>query len=178
MGSGLYASAGGKSTSCTKPSWQTAPGVPADGKRDVPDVAMAAAGHDAYLIQIQGSPALCRGHIGGHSFPGERDGPGAPGQYRSPRGTSIRPSIHWPASSLPTAGRPFPRHHLRQQQRARPHGLQRGHGYDQVTGLGSVDAQLLVNHWQDASTSANFELNAGKTSLAVAAGPMARSRLP
>ena len=39
-----------------KPSWQTGSAVPADGVRDLPDVALAAAAyHDGYLICFQGS---------------------------------------------------------------------------------------------------------------------------
>ncbi len=37
-----------------KPSWQAGTGVPADGKRDVPDVALSSAGHDGYLIYQNG----------------------------------------------------------------------------------------------------------------------------
>jgi pseudomonalisin len=36
LGSGLWASGGGTSTVYAKPSWQNGPGVPTDGKRDVP----------------------------------------------------------------------------------------------------------------------------------------------
>lgn len=46
----LSASGGGASQVFSKPSWQTGPGVPADGARDVPDVAFSASvDHDAYL---------------------------------------------------------------------------------------------------------------------------------
>jgi len=38
-----------------KPEWQQGSGVPKDGVRDVPDVALTAAGHDGYLICIEGS---------------------------------------------------------------------------------------------------------------------------
>ncbi len=42
---------GGASTFFTKPVWQTGSGVPADGARDVPDIAFSAsADHDGYLI--------------------------------------------------------------------------------------------------------------------------------
>src|ERR1700724_733945 len=47
---GIGASGGGASGVYAKPSWQDAPGVPPDGRRDVPDVALAAAGHGAYLV--------------------------------------------------------------------------------------------------------------------------------
>jgi hypothetical protein len=47
----LSASSGGASTLYSKPPWQVGPGVPNDGKRDLPDVSLdAAAGHDGYLL--------------------------------------------------------------------------------------------------------------------------------
>ncbi|MGC2851603.1 MAG: Ig-like domain repeat protein [Candidatus Acidiferrum sp.] len=55
----LLASGGGASTVYSKPSWQTAPGVPADAARNLPDVALAAAtGHDeaVYCTSLGGSP--------------------------------------------------------------------------------------------------------------------------
>ncbi|MFZ0296997.1 MAG: S53 family peptidase, partial [Candidatus Sulfotelmatobacter sp.] len=51
---GLWASGGGASIVYPKPSWQAGTGVPADGKRDVPDVALSSAGHDGYLIYQNG----------------------------------------------------------------------------------------------------------------------------
>ncbi len=53
---GLWASGGGASTLFPKPAWQTGvSGIPNDGARDVPDVALSAAGHDAYLLCLDGS---------------------------------------------------------------------------------------------------------------------------
>lgn len=49
-GSGLWSTGGGVSSFYSKPSWQVAPGVPVDGKRDVPDVSLTAAGHDGYIV--------------------------------------------------------------------------------------------------------------------------------
>ena len=40
---------GGASAYIAKPSWQTGTGVPADGMRDVPDVALSSATHDGYV---------------------------------------------------------------------------------------------------------------------------------
>ncbi|HLK34998.1 MAG TPA: S53 family peptidase, partial [Terriglobales bacterium] len=53
----LAAGGGGASTFFSKPSWQSGvSGIPNDGKRDLPDVAFtAAAGHDPYLLCVQGS---------------------------------------------------------------------------------------------------------------------------
>lgn len=56
----LSASGGGQSTICGnycgKPSWQAGTGVPADGARDTPDIALdASPNHDGYLICSAGS---------------------------------------------------------------------------------------------------------------------------
>lgn len=52
----LAASAGGVSTLYTKPSWQSAPGVPNDSHRDLPDVSLAAGSDsDGYLFCVMGS---------------------------------------------------------------------------------------------------------------------------
>jgi hypothetical protein len=50
-GGNISASGGGASIFFTKPSWQTGTGVPADSKRDVPDLALSASvDHDGYLF--------------------------------------------------------------------------------------------------------------------------------
>lgn len=50
-----WATGGGASTFFKKPSWQTGPGVPDDGARDVPDVALTASFfHDPYLLTFNG----------------------------------------------------------------------------------------------------------------------------
>src|SRR5689334_4964226 len=61
-GSDLFATGGGASTVYPKPSYQAGPGVPADGARDVPDVALSSASHDGYLI-IQGHTARRTGLV-------------------------------------------------------------------------------------------------------------------
>jgi len=43
-------------------------------------------------------------------------------------------------------------------------------GYDQATGLGSVDASVLVNHWSDATAVPTFQLTASASSVAVIPG--------
>lgn len=49
--SGFSSSGGGASQLFSKPNWQTGTGVPADGARDVPDVAFAASpNHDGYRV--------------------------------------------------------------------------------------------------------------------------------
>jgi Pro-kumamolisin, activation domain/Putative Ig domain len=54
----LSAGGGGASTIFAKPSWQAGTGVPADGFRDVPDVALnAAVAHDPYIVCTNDSTA-------------------------------------------------------------------------------------------------------------------------
>jgi pseudomonalisin len=56
QGQGLWASGGGMSTKYAKPSWQTGVfGIPNNGFRAVPDIAMAAAFHDGYALCAQQS---------------------------------------------------------------------------------------------------------------------------
>jgi len=55
-GGTFSASGGGASSVFSKPSWQTGAGLPKDGKRDVPDIALnASADHDGYLLCSQGN---------------------------------------------------------------------------------------------------------------------------
>jgi uncharacterized protein (TIGR03437 family) len=57
----LSSSGGGASALYAKPSWQSAPGVPNDGARDVPDVAFAASpNHTGYAV-VQGGQAVIVG---------------------------------------------------------------------------------------------------------------------
>ncbi|HEX4485151.1 MAG TPA: Ig-like domain repeat protein [Terriglobales bacterium] len=54
----LWTGSGGVSQFFAKPSWQAGvAGIPADGKRDIPDVSLTAAGHDPYLVCFEGSCA-------------------------------------------------------------------------------------------------------------------------
>ncbi len=58
----LGASGGGPSTSVSKPAYQVAPGVPEDGKRDQPDVALLASPSiPGYAIVIEGRFAMVGG---------------------------------------------------------------------------------------------------------------------
>jgi hypothetical protein len=52
----LFAGSGGVSTIFPKPAWQSGvAGIPTTGNRNLPDVSLNAAGHDPYLICIEGS---------------------------------------------------------------------------------------------------------------------------
>src|SRR5205085_10672115 len=52
----ILAGAGGASVFFNKPSWQAGiSGIPNDGKRDLPDISLTAAGHDPYLLCLAAS---------------------------------------------------------------------------------------------------------------------------
>jgi Pro-kumamolisin, activation domain/Bacterial Ig-like domain (group 3) len=57
----MLAGAGGASSVYAKPTWQAGTGVPADGMRDVPDVAIAAAsGHDDIVYCLKSAQIACQ----------------------------------------------------------------------------------------------------------------------
>jgi subtilase family serine protease len=81
---GLSASGGGASQYFSKPSWQTGTGVPADGKRDVPDISVTTSQfHDPYLICSEDGAS---GNIVQTCTAGFRTGPG--GDFTAVGGTS------------------------------------------------------------------------------------------
>jgi subtilase family serine protease len=86
-GGGISASGGGVSTQFSKPSWQTGvPGIPADGKRDVPDISLNASNdHDPYLFCTSDTSNWVSGQVGSCST-GFRD---ANGNLTAAGGTSF-----------------------------------------------------------------------------------------
>jgi subtilase family serine protease len=195
----LSASGGGASVLFSKPSWQTGTGVPADGQRDVPDVSFAGdPNHDGYLLCATDSaapqPTLpctsgfrdTNGNLnvaGGTSF-------GAPGfagvvailnQKTGSRQGNVNPTLYALATAdvgafhdittgtnivpcqvgtpdCPTTG-------------AAQYGFSAGTGYDQVTGLGSIDAAKLVNNWSSGNpTTADFSLYGNVVTIATVGG--------
>ncbi len=151
---GFAASGGGFSTFYVKPWWQTGPGVPNDGYRDVPDVALtASAWHDPYTIVTAGQPAL----VGGTSAAA----PAFAGivtllnQYWGGSGLgNINPNLYALAQGVPgifhdvtTGSNIVPCQVGSPDCLSGSFGYSAGAGYDQVTGLGSVDAMQLVTNW-------------------------------
>ncbi len=166
---GLWSSGGGGSTIYAKPSWQTGTGVPADGKRDVPDVSLTAAGHDGYLIYQNGGLYVVGGtSAASPSFAGvmalvvqnsaARQGNASPEFYslagkQRAGGASVFHDITSGNNSVPGQT-----------------GFSATAGYDQATGLGSIDASVLVSHWSDATATPSFHATASSNSLKVTAG--------
>ena len=174
-GSGLWASGGGVSNTYAKPSWQVAPGVPADGKRDVPDVSLAAAGHDGYIV-VQGHTSSASGlsAVGGTSA----SSPSFAGlmalvvQKKGARQGNANTVFYPMAVSQYSGGGAVVYHDVTSGNNSVPGvtGYSAGTGYDASTGLGSVDGNALVNNWGGGTTNPDFTLSLSSSSASVVAG--------
>jgi pseudomonalisin len=174
-GSQLWSSGGGASMVYSKPSWQTGTGVPADGRRDVPDVALTAAGHDAYLVSLNGAFYAVSGTSAATpSFAGlaalvvERQGA---------RQGNLNSALYTLASRQASGGAAV-FHDITSGNNTVPGqtGYSAGAGYDLVTGLGSVDANQLVNAWGGGAIPiSSFQLSASPAAVYLAQGSNAAS---
>ncbi len=156
----LSATGGGVSSLYPKPAWQVGPGVPADGQRDVPDIALAASDiHDPYNIVTSGQTI----QVGGTSaaapvFAGmltllnqslKQNGAG-----------NINASLYGLALSSPSMFHDIVSNdNVVPCQAGTPDcgdgnlGYNAGVGYDLTTGLGSLDTYNLVTGWSAATAS-------------------------
>ena len=183
----LAASGGGVSKLFSKPSWQTGTGVPADGQRDVPDLAFSAsADHDGYLICSQSS--CVTGYrksdqtltvIGGTSaatptfaaivaliVQKTNDPQGNVNQYLYSLAASSPNAFH----DITTGNNMVPcTSGSKNCPASGMIGYSAGPGYDLTTGLGSVDAGALVAAW-NGPTNPDFEIAAQSQSLTITRG--------
>jgi hypothetical protein len=166
-------SGGGVSTLFSKPTWQVGPGVPNDGKRDVPDVSFAAsADHDAYLICSQsvctnGTFRFSDGSVfavGGTSVsaPAFAAVVALINQKTGHRQGNVNPILYELAQYSPNAF-----HDITTGNNIMPcvagsigcpagtnsFGFSTGPGYDPVTGLGTLDANVILNSWLSGAPS-------------------------
>ncbi len=161
----------------SKPAWQAGVGVPSDGVRDVPDVSLTAAGgHDGYLLCVEGScqTSMNQGHIvltqaqvvGGTSASApamagimalvEQQNGAYQGlaNYRFYQ-LAAAPSLTKCNSSNmtdPSVASKCAFHDVTQGDNSVPGqiGYAAATGYDLASGLGSVDAAILVYRWGSA----------------------------
>jgi len=158
-GADLYASGGGASIYFAKPAWQLAPGVPSDGQRDVPDLALnASSAHDAYLIVTSdGYPAGSVVAVGGTSAcaPSMAAIAALIVQSQNGRVGNFDPVLYGLAA-LEQNGGPAVFHLITSGNNSVPG--QTGFSastadptYNQATGLGSIDAAKLIAQWNDVS---------------------------
>jgi len=178
----LSASGGGASTLFSKPTWQTGvPGIPADGKRDVPDMALyASPNFPGYIYCSSDSSAWNSGQAASCNA-GFRDGSSedltiaggtsfaAPifagmvalinqqANYAGGQGL-INKTLYSLAADSTTYAAAF--HDIVSGNNdctagssycASTAGFSAGAGYDQVTGLGSVDLATLATAWPAGS---------------------------
>ncbi|MGD0585352.1 MAG: protease pro-enzyme activation domain-containing protein [Oryzomonas sp.] len=164
-GSDLWATGGGVSSLYAKPAWQASPGVPADGKRDIPDVSLSAARHDGYLVEIQGGLY----YVGGTSA----SSPSFAGlmalivQKTGQRQGNANTRFYQLANAQYSAGGVAVFHDTTSGNNSVPGvtGYSAATGYDLATGLGSVDATALINNWVP-----DFAVSAAPASLSVDQG--------
>jgi subtilase family serine protease len=178
---GLAASGGGMSSVYPKPAWQTGPGVPSDGARDVPDVALDASNaRDPYVVISEGEPLLVGGtSAAAPSFAGMV---AVLNQYLVQNQVQTAPglgNINGKLYEMAAGGAPGAFHDITSGsnivscQLKTPNcatgqfGYTAGVGYDLVTGLGSVDAYNLITAWAGIPVA--------NTSMTVTASPAAIS---
>lgn len=172
---GLSATGGGASRLYSKSAWQTGLGVPNDSARDVPDLALSSAVHDAYLIYYDSSLYS----VGGTSC-------AAPsmaaivallnqyqikqGRQSAPGSGNINPQLYRLAQSSPTAfhdivsgNNVVPCAQGSPDCGAGSFGYTAGPGYDLATGLGSIDANNLFTLWNQAASGVTVSLTASQT---------------
>jgi uncharacterized protein (TIGR03437 family) len=151
---------GGASAYFPKPAWQTGPGVPNDGARDLPDVSFASAYlHDGFEIYYQG---------GYYSFGGtSASSPLFAGivallnQSLKTNGLgNINPVLYQLAQSTTDVFHDIVNGDIIVPcAQGSPDcvngqlGFAAGPGYDQATGLGSVDAARLIAEWNSGAAS-------------------------
>ena len=166
---GLWASGSGASAIYAKPAWQSGTGVPADGMRDVPDVALTAAAHDGYLIFESGALYAVGGtSAAAPSFAGLM---ALVAQSTATRQGNAD-NVFYPLANKQRSGGAAVFHDITVGNNSVPGqtGFNATAGYDKATGIGSVDAFVLVNHWSDSVSDPAFRASTSVNSLMVIAG--------
>jgi hypothetical protein len=196
----IFAGGGGASTYFTKPSWQAGvTGIPSDGARDLPDVALTAGSHDSYLLCLRGSCVPdAQGEI---SFVGasgtSASAPAFAGimalvgqktlvrlgqpNYVLYRLAAAENLAHCNASSstLPSSTCVFNDVTVGNNSVPGEVGYatggalyRSGIGYDKATGLGSVNVTNLINQWSTATFSPTTTAFAISPTAAVHGSPL------
>jgi uncharacterized protein (TIGR03437 family) len=173
----LIGGGGGASAYFTKPVWQTGPGVPNDGARDLPDVAFAAsADHDGFDINLNGSYYIFGGtsasaplfagilallnQAQAQANPGAQAGLGNinPSLYRMAQATTD--VFH----DITTGDNIVPCEQGSPDCVNGTLGYAAAPGYDRATGLGSVDAARFIAEW-NAGTASTTILSASPAAI-------------
>jgi subtilase family serine protease len=159
-GTGLWATGGGASTIYTKPSWQAGTGVPQGNWRYVPDVSLASAAREGFFAIINGGVAMAGGtSVAAPSFAGLM---ALTGQLRGAALGNPNPVLYTLRALQDRGGAPV-FHDVTAGNNSVPGltGFSAGAGYDEATGLGSVDANLLADNWNAGATPVTAPTPAG-----------------
>ena len=129
-----------------------APGVPSDGARDVPDVSLASATHNSYIIikdHVQGSNTFSGSGGTSASTPAFAGLMALIVQKTGQRQGNPNPRLYQLGAAQYGVGGPAVFHDVTVGNNTVPGqaGFSCATGYDQATGLGSVDATALANNW-------------------------------
>ena len=178
----LWSGGGGLSIFYGKPSWQTGPGVPNDGRRDVPDISFAASSHhDGFWYGANGQVSCCEGgtSISAPIFAGIL---ALLNQYQISTGVQSKPGLGNINPMLYTLAQTAPGifHDITVGSNIVPCqtgtkdcpngtlGYSAGPGYDLATGLGSADIYKLVTQWSSHPPAATTTTASASTaSIAV-----------
>jgi uncharacterized protein (TIGR03437 family) len=162
----LRTTGGGGSVFFPQPAWQAGPGVPGDGVRHVPDLALSAsANHDGYYVYTGGALAIYGGtSVAAPTMAGiftlMNHYLTSTGIQSQPGLANVNPTLYRMAQSTPNAF-----HDVTAGNNIVPCavgspncttgtiGYNAAAGYDSVTGLGSVDAANLIHQWSSAAPS-------------------------
>lgn len=183
----LAATGGGVSAYIPKPSWQTGTGVPGNAGRYTPDVSLHASTNEGYFTCVAAEGGSCLVTQGSFTFiAGGGTSASTPGMagiaalLNQKTGTAqgnLNPRLYQLAANTSAAAFhdvTIASSHVSGCTLAVPSlcnnstpgrtgltgglaGFVVGNGYDEATGLGSVDATNLVTHWSAAGTS--FDMN-------------------
>jgi uncharacterized protein (TIGR03437 family) len=169
---GLGSTGGGASLLYAQPAWQTGPGVPADGARHVPDVALSSAGHDAYEVYYQGANVAVAGTSCATpsmaAIVALLNHYQVANKFQKTAGLgNINPQLYRLAQAAPTAFHDVTSgDNIVRCAQGSPNcltgsfGYTAGVAYDMTTGLGSVDANNLVTQWNMAANGSIVTLSA------------------
>jgi subtilase family serine protease len=164
-GNNLYAGSGGVSSIYANPAWQTGAGVPTvdpgttnGHHRYLPDVSLTAAGHDGYLVFLEGglymvggtsasSPAFAGLMAIVDQYSGGRNGnPNTRFYSLAAQASAAYHDVTTGTIAVPCAGG-SPGCSTGTGTVGKMNGYSAGAGYDLATGLGSVNAYTLAYNW-------------------------------
>ena len=180
---GIFSGGGGVSIFYAKPVWQNGPGVPPDKARDLPDISMAAASHDGYRTYFNGLNYISSGTSA--ATPAFAGVMALLNQYQVQNGLqpapgmgNINPELYRLAQTYPaafhditTGNNDVPCVQSSPDCSTGSFGYTAGVGYDLVTGLGSVDVNNLVTHWNQNGAPTRTRVTATAASIAFGTKP-------